>query len=85
VRAVGTHAELLGTDPLYGYVETRQARYTPTIVDRGAAALAAEGRIGDELAAALKAEARRRSTAGQFFGHIAYASLVATLGDRGAA
>jgi hypothetical protein len=69
----------------YGYVETCQARYTPTIVDRGAAALAAEGRIGEELAAALKAEARRRATAGQFFGHIAYASLVATLADRGAA
>ena len=31
-----------------------------------------------QAAAALKAEARRRITAGQFFGHIAYASLVAT-------
>jgi ubiquinone/menaquinone biosynthesis C-methylase UbiE len=68
----------------YGYVETRDARYTPTIVDRGAAALAAEGRIGGELAAALKAEARRRATTGQFFGHIAYASLMATLPERGA-
>jgi ubiquinone/menaquinone biosynthesis C-methylase UbiE len=63
----------------YGYVETRDARYMPTIVDRGTAALAADGRIGDELAAALKAEARHRSATGQFFGHIAYASLVATL------
>jgi ubiquinone/menaquinone biosynthesis C-methylase UbiE len=63
----------------FGYVETREARYIPTIVDRGAAALAADGRIGGEAAAVLKAEARRRSTAGQFFGHIAYASLVATL------
>jgi SAM-dependent methyltransferase len=62
----------------HGYVETRDARYTPTIIDRGAAALAAEGRIGGQAAAALKAEARRRITAGQFFGHIAYASLVAT-------
>ena len=34
---------------------------------------------------ALKAEARRRSAAGQFFGHIAYASLVARLPDQGAA
>ena len=31
-----------------------------------------------QAAAALKAEARRRITAGQFFGHITYASLVAT-------
>ena len=63
----------------FGYVETGEARYVPTIVDRGAAALVAEGRIGGEAATALKAEARRRSAAGQFFGHIAYASLVATL------
>jgi SAM-dependent methyltransferase len=69
----------------YGYVETREARYIPTIVDRGAAALITTGRIGGEAAAALKAEARRRSASGQFFGHIAYASLVATLEDRGAA
>jgi hypothetical protein len=39
----------------------------------------AAGRIGGDTAAALKAEARRRIAAGQFFGHIAYASVVATL------
>jgi SAM-dependent methyltransferase len=69
----------------YGYVETREAHYTLTIVDRGAAALVAQGRIGEETGVALKAEARRRGGAGQFFGHIAYASLVAVLLDRGAA
>jgi hypothetical protein len=63
----------------YGYVETRDARYTPTIVAGGADALVAAGRIGEDTAAALKAEARRRFAAGQFFGHIAYASLVARL------
>jgi hypothetical protein len=63
----------------YGYVETRDARYIPTILDRGADALVAAGRIGGDTAAALKAEARRRIAAGQFFGHIAYASLVARL------
>ena len=63
----------------YGYVETRDARYSPTIVDRGTAALVAAGRIGGDTAAALKAEARRRIAAGRFFGHIAYASLVASL------
>jgi hypothetical protein len=35
------------------------------------------GKVGDELAEALKAEARRRVAAGRFFGHIAYASVVA--------
>jgi ubiquinone/menaquinone biosynthesis C-methylase UbiE len=69
----------------FGYVETGEARYVPTIVDRGAAALVTGGWIGGELAAALKAEARRRSVAGQFFGHITYASLVATLPGQGAA
>jgi ubiquinone/menaquinone biosynthesis C-methylase UbiE len=34
----------------FGYVETGEARYVPTIVDRGAAALVAEGRIGGEAA-----------------------------------
>jgi hypothetical protein len=65
----------------HGYVETRDARYTPTIVDRGAGALVAAGRIGEDTAAALKAEARRRIAAGRYFGHIAYASLVARLPD----
>jgi hypothetical protein len=46
-------------------------------VDLGADALAASGRIGTDMAAALKAEARRRAVTGQYFGHIAYMSLVA--------
>jgi arsenite methyltransferase len=62
----------------HGYLETRDARYTPTIVERGADALLAAGRIGPDTAAALKAEAHRRVADGGFFGHIAYASLVAT-------
>ena len=49
-----------------------------TIIDRGADALAAAGHVGEPAAEALKAEARRRVTAGEFFGHIAYASLIAT-------
>lgn len=48
-----------------------------TGVDRGADALLAAGGIGVELAETLKAEARRRSEAGEFYGHIAYASLIA--------
>jgi hypothetical protein len=83
VRRLPALLDQAGFEPVrmrsYGYAETRDARYTPTIVDRGADALVAAGRIGQDTAAALKAEARRRITAGQFFGHIAYASLVARL------
>jgi hypothetical protein len=45
-------------------------------VDRGADLLAGRGQIGKELAAALKAEAKRRAESGTFFGYMAYASLV---------
>ena len=46
-------------------------------VDRGADALSAQGRIGSELAEALKAEGRRRAKSGSFFGYMAYAALTA--------
>jgi hypothetical protein len=46
-------------------------------VDLGVDALVAPGHIGAEAASALKAEARRRVTTGEYFGHIAYMSLVA--------
>jgi hypothetical protein len=61
----------------HGFVETTEGGYMLTVVDRGADLLRSSGQIGDDLAAALKAEARRRVAAGAFFGHIAYASLVA--------
>lgn len=64
----------------FGFVETAEPDYMLSIVDRGADVLAASGRIGPELAAALKAEARQRVAAGRFFGSIAYASLVARKG-----
>ncbi len=61
----------------HGFVETNEAEYMLTIVDRGADILSATGIVGTETAAALKAEARRRGEAGVFFGHIAYVSLTA--------
>ncbi len=61
----------------HGYAETSEPSYMLTVVDRGAEILAAAGRISAETADALKAEARRRADAGEFFGHIAYASLIA--------
>jgi hypothetical protein len=53
----------------HGYVETADPGYMLTLVDRGAELVAA----GE----ALKVEARRRIATGTFFGHIAYASLIA--------
>jgi ubiquinone/menaquinone biosynthesis C-methylase UbiE len=62
----------------HSYMEAPSSEgYMLAIVDRGADALAASGRIALETADALKAEARRRSDVGEFFGHIAYASLIA--------
>jgi len=61
----------------HGYLEASESGYMLTIVDRGADALVTAGIIGKELAAALKAEARGRAGRGEFFGHIAYASLIA--------
>jgi SAM-dependent methyltransferase len=61
----------------HGFAETTAGGYMLTVVDRGADLMRAAGRIGEELAAALKTEARRRVAAGAFFGHIAYGSLVA--------
>jgi SAM-dependent methyltransferase len=68
--------ELTGTRG-HGFVDAGDGSYMLTVIDRGADVLHAAGRIGEELAAALKAEARRRATAGTFFGHIAYVSLTA--------
>jgi ubiquinone/menaquinone biosynthesis C-methylase UbiE len=62
----------------HGYVEApRPGFMLASWVDLGADALAASGRIGVDMAAALKAEARRRAATGEYFGHIAYMSLVA--------
>jgi len=61
----------------FGFVENESPDYMLTIVDRGADILVADGRIGEELAAALKREARSRVARGNFYGSIAYASIVA--------
>jgi hypothetical protein len=52
-----------------------------SIIDRGADALVAQQRLTADAAAALKLEARRRAEAGTFFGHIAYASVIARVAD----
>jgi ubiquinone/menaquinone biosynthesis C-methylase UbiE len=62
----------------HGFVQIGDADYMVSIADRGADNLVSTGRIGAQLADAFKAEARRRVAEGTFYGHIAYASLVAT-------
>jgi len=65
----------------HGYTESANPNYMLTIVDRGADALAAKQQIGQELASALKSEARRRVDEHRFFGHISYTSLIARKPD----
>jgi SAM-dependent methyltransferase len=74
-RAAGVILECVRS---HGYVEAARPGFMlSSWVDLGADALVASGRIGSEMAVALKAEARRRVTSGEYFGHIAYISLVA--------
>jgi SAM-dependent methyltransferase len=62
----------------HGYVESLEPGFMlASWVDMGADALVASGRAGPDAAARLKAEARRRVAAGEYFGHIAYLSVVA--------
>lgn len=61
----------------HSYTESSSPDYMLTIVDRGADALASAGQIGQDLADALKVEARRRAASGSFFGYITYISLIA--------
>jgi SAM-dependent methyltransferase len=76
-KLVETAGFLRPTFSSYGYAQIADPDYMLTIVDRGADLLAESGRIGVELAGALKHEARRRADSGGFFGHIAYASVIA--------
>jgi ubiquinone/menaquinone biosynthesis C-methylase UbiE len=68
--------QLLGTKS-HAYLQTSDPEYMLTLVDRGADALASWGRIGPDLCSSLKAEARRRAEAGEFFGFIGFTSFIA--------
>jgi hypothetical protein len=61
----------------YGYTSLPEPSYMFTLVDRGADLLLKGGRIGSEMADALKAEARRRAEVDGFYGLIVFASAVA--------
>jgi ubiquinone/menaquinone biosynthesis C-methylase UbiE len=62
----------------HGYLELDSPAYVPSLIGVGADVLAATGTISADTAACLKVEARTRADRGGFFGHIAYASLLAT-------
>jgi hypothetical protein len=68
--------ELLDTCS-HGYLQTSQPDYMLTLVDRGADTLASNILCGAEVAEALKAEARRRAQADEFFGFIGFVSFIA--------
>lgn len=61
----------------HGYVEAPTGAYMLTWIERGADVLAQSHCISVETANALKGEARRRSEESKWFGHIAFASLIA--------
>ncbi len=65
------------TSRSYGYMQTSDPEYMLTLVDRGADVLVSSGSVGPDLGASLKAEARRRAGADEFFGFIGFASFVA--------
>ena len=80
-RRLGRTLGTLGFDVTrvrsHGYTQTTEPTYMLTVVDRGADLLAADGTIGADVAAGLKNEARRRVSAGEFFGHISFLSVIA--------
>ncbi len=61
----------------HGYVVTEDPRYFLAAIKLGTEALAAAETIAPATAQALVSEAERRVRTGKFFGHIAYASLLA--------
>jgi ubiquinone/menaquinone biosynthesis C-methylase UbiE len=73
-RAAGFQIERFDS---HGYAQTAEPDYMLTLVDRGADALVNSERIDPTLADGLKREARRRVGTGEFFGFIAFASLIA--------
>ena len=78
--ASSCHARSIGFEVVsvrsHGYVQNTKPEYMMTIVSRGIDALTGSRRIGSDVADSLRAEARRRADAGEFFGHIGYISVV---------
>jgi ubiquinone/menaquinone biosynthesis C-methylase UbiE len=80
LRRLPAMARSIGFDVVsvrsHGYVQNTNPDYMLTIVSRGIDALTTSRQIGSDVADALRAEARRRADAGEFFGHIGYVSVI---------
>lgn len=61
----------------YGQVGTTDEVGTTGWVDMAASAMAANGRISEEMAASYSAEAQRRLEAGTWFSYLSFSSLIA--------
>jgi SAM-dependent methyltransferase len=61
----------------HGHIEDESPTYMLSLITFGAEVLATSGIIAPGTANALKDEAHQRARNGRFFGHIAYASLLA--------
>ncbi len=84
LEAIVKPLELRAADPqlqsmLESYLsetELPEPSFMFSSVERGTDALMASGRLGEEGAIALKAEAERRVEAEQWYGQISYASVI---------
>lgn len=74
VRSCGFQIERIDS---HGYLQAETPDYMLTLVDRGADILVSSNRIDQALADSLKEEARRRADSGEFFGFIAFTTMIA--------
>jgi ubiquinone/menaquinone biosynthesis C-methylase UbiE len=61
----------------FGFVQTSDPAYMLTIVDRGADLLVGTGSLTAQSADALRLEARRRASDGEFFGYMSFVGAIA--------
>jgi len=76
-RILGTLGFSIDSVRSHGYVQTAEPAYMLTLVDRGADVQVDRGSVDASHAEAMKAEARRRVNAGEFFGQISFLSIIA--------
>ena len=74
LKAAGFRCQSLRS---HGYIETDGGAYMTSVIEFALMTLSSEGSISEVEAAELRSEARSRVANGTFFGHIAYASVIA--------
>jgi hypothetical protein len=60
----------------YSYIESAKPGYFLGVFERGVDGLVLAGRISESTATSLKLEAKHRGGIGQWFAHLAFASLI---------